>query len=111
MNGQQFVTKVQGLIDGMGSTPEEIRDFLTLQGCWGFRRDTSRCPIATYITRNIGMTVNVCTGIAPEMRAWQSDEDAPEVNLTPAMAGFIGAFDRGLYPILDVISRDCDYLG
>jgi hypothetical protein len=87
---------LKSLLEGMGSTADEVAAFLEGQGCKGWRGTPYFCPVAQYL-RLSGLTdPSVSTIMARERHKPDSIQMLP----TP-VHNFVLNFDFGFYPQLD----------
>lgn len=84
------------LIDQLGTmTADGIADLMRTEGIKGYRGRSLDCPLANYLSREVGQRVRV-TYVAtiimsPQYEIWRNN---------PAMRHFIDCFDNGNYPDL-----------
>lgn len=104
------LTKVQGLLAGLPEHPNEIAEFLALQGCQGKQGSGMDCPLAVYLFNNLGMrrtvitvTVQRTTVCVPDNTAEPGDPPFRTLGViehaTPVMQ-FVHGFDDGQYRAL-----------
>jgi hypothetical protein len=91
----------------LGDNAEEIAETL-LNGNWlGRRHDSGACPIAVFLTAILPGVLGVVVG-SNQLTIHPADDAEPdiEVDLPPAVAGFVLAFDIGAFPELIAPSDD-----
>jgi hypothetical protein len=84
----------EGLLAGLGDTPDEVAGCLLALGCRGVRGSAGRCPVAAYLRR---------AGLADARldNATVEWDDVRRAYLPDAVGCFVRLFDLGLYPALD----------
>ena len=91
----------------LGDNAEDIAETL-LNGYWlGRRHDSGACPIAVFLTAILPGVRGVVVG-SNQLTIHPADESMPDVDvdLPPAVAGFVLAFDIGAFPELIALSDD-----
>lgn len=110
---------LSGVLDGLGSTPDEVAATLRAAQVTGARRFGRRCPVAVYIgikaRERVPSALQVVVWISSEEATVRfhtaSGEEAASVNasMPVAVAAFVDAFDGGgLYADLADADADAD---
>ena len=90
---------LKSLLEGMGSTADEVAAFLEGQGVKGWRRDGNGCPVARYLTAINQCRYYVGTGaVSTEAGGFPYEWI---VELPNPVRGFVSNFDHGSYPNLE----------
>jgi hypothetical protein len=93
------------VVNALGDNAEGIATRLQFGGWHGLPHDARACPIALYLrTVMTGVTDAAVSAGQATVRTSGGAEIA--VELTPAAAGFVTAFDMGAYPELLVTTSD-----
>ena len=92
-------------IRALGNSAEDVATVLQLGGWLGFRNNSSGCPVALYLSTVVPDAISAAVG-SEQATVHVVDGDDVEVDLTPAVAGFVLAFDIGVYPELAVQDFD-----
>lgn len=79
--------RVRELLEGLGSTPDEVASSLRAAGVSGVRFLCRRCPVANYLRENGVHEPKVSRNLI----TWQACEQVPP----RAVAEFIRRFDQG----------------
>ena len=86
-------------IQSLGETAEEVAVTLHSGGWLGSRKTSRECPVAQYLRTAIPEVSGAVVGSEHvTVRAGARGDVA--IGLTPAVAGFVLAFDVGVYPDL-----------
>lgn len=92
---------LQVLIDKLGGmTPEEIRAHLRQEGIQGRVSLAGSCPLANYLTVELGAAVYVARNWVCDVEHVLSDSRDPYYAIPDSMTQFTILFDDGLYPEL-----------
>lgn len=86
--------------------PTTIANFLSDLRIVGKRHSAERCPIARYLTAEVGETVCVGNDSCAVMVLEPTETGPVYHKLGPAVLQFIRMFDAGVYPDLDVEKQD-----
>lgn len=89
----------------LGETAEDVATILQFGGWLGFRSNSSSCPVAMYLSTVVPNAISAAVG-SDQATIHVVDGADVEVDLTPAVAGFVLAFDIGAYP--ELIAQDVD---
>lgn len=93
------------VLQALGDNAEDIAHLLQYGGWRGLPNDVSSCPIALYL-RTV-MTEAVDAAVSSDEATIQTRDGVDiTVDLTPAQAGFVLAFDVGAYPGLIATATD-----
>lgn len=97
---------IKNLLEGLGSTADEVALFLEGQGCQGEPRQSGGCPVQKYLARATGRA-DLLVGKMAVSRTPAEDEpftatmEARHIEwLSRPVMDFVGRFDDGLYPEL-----------
>jgi hypothetical protein len=93
------------VLKALGDNAEDIANLLQFGGWRGLPHDAHACPIALYL-RTVVTDVTEAAVSSDLATVHTSDGADIEVELTPAAAGFVLAFDVGAYPELVVTATD-----
>jgi hypothetical protein len=97
------VEDVFRLLEGMGSTPDEVAATLLLAGVHGLRGSTRFLnPVVRYVKRNLEVGCQLAVGGSGTVLRLRLCDQETEVALPPAVQGFLDCFHRGLYPDLEL---------
>jgi hypothetical protein len=92
-------------LQSLGSTAEDVADTLISGGWRGFPGDAGTCPVALYLTTMLPFVRSAAVGVGGATVYTVGDTDV-DVDLPPAVADFVRAFDVGAYPELVVTACD-----
>ena len=102
---KDITTAAQVALEALGDTAEKVALTLLNGGWHGPRHDSGACPIARYLEAVLSDVIGVAVG-SDEVTIHSANGITTEVSLTPAVAGFVLAFDIGVFPKL--IDEDND---
>jgi hypothetical protein len=92
-------------LQALGDNAEDIAHLLQYGGWRGLPNDVNSCPIALYLRTVVSDVTDVSVS-ADQAKAHTVDGADITVDLTPAQAGFVLAFDIGAYPGLIATRTD-----
>lgn len=87
------------ILDALGENTEEVAHLLQYGGWHGLPHSGSHCPVALYL-RAVLPDVTEATVSSGKATIHTTGGDRIRVELPPAVAGFVLAFDIGAYPLL-----------
>ena len=94
--------QISRLLEGAGSTPDQVADKLRAARVTGLRDSTSFMnPIVRFINRSLNVGGKLEVGAGGTLLRLQLDGRVREVPLPVAVQGFLDCFHRGLYPDLE----------
>ncbi len=99
---QRQITKT---LVALGGTADEIADTLDAGGWRGLQYDAEACPVSRYLTA-VGTRIHGAAVGTYQATVHTLDGPVTEIDLPPAVAAFVQAFDRGDYP--DLVVTACD---
>ena len=97
--------RLAAALQSLGSTADNIADNLEIGGWRGLRHDAGACPISLYLTAVVPHVQGAAVG-ADQATIHTLDGPDLEIDLPPAVADFVRAFDNGAYPDLAVTACD-----
>jgi hypothetical protein len=83
----------------MGDTPDKVAAYLKAQHITGQRGLPSSCPIANYFTSKYG---GFCCASRHNLYFIDDGNRNKQVDMPPAVSSFVGRFDYGSYPELEI---------
>lgn len=92
------MNKLQELLEGLGSTVQEVFSNLKKKGIKGARNCAHSCVLANYLTRELGEVVGVDGFEASTYDGYYSKERA---RLPESVRLLVRYFDKGMYPELE----------
>ncbi len=95
-------------LQSLGTSADDVADALDTGGWRGLRHDAGACPVSLYLTATLPDVRGAAVGTG-EATVHPIDGPDEEIDLPPAVATFVEAFDGGAYPELAV--TDCDSNG
>ncbi len=106
---RQLKKQTNGLLAGLGRTPEEVAESLGQVGVQGVRKSNRSCAVARYVTAVMGaepeirsIAVGPCSLV---VNLVHPDDSKPAgrllVQLPKAVRQFVSAFDAGSFPSLE----------
>jgi hypothetical protein len=101
-NAERRLAKI---LDALGDNAEDIAHLLQFGGWRGHPHDVNSCPVALYL-RTVVTDVTDASVSSEQAKIHTADGSDVAVNLTPAVAGFVLAFDLGVYPGLVATATD-----
>jgi hypothetical protein len=93
------------VLNALGDNAEDIAHLLQYGGWRGLPHDVNTCPIALYL-RTVVTDVTDAAVSSEQAKIHTTDGTEIAVELTPALAGFVLAFDLGVYPGLIATTSD-----
>ncbi|MCA2215815.1 hypothetical protein [Jidongwangia harbinensis] len=93
------------VVNALGDNAEDVANLLRYGGWRGQPHDANTCPVALYL-RTVVTDVTDAAVNSEQATVHTADGEDIEVELTPAVAGFVLAFDVGAYPELVVTATD-----
>ena len=93
------------VLNALGDHAEDIAHLLQFGGWRGLPHDAHACPIALYLRTAVTDVTEAAVGSGKAIIR-TTDGSRVEVELTPAAAGFVLAFDIGAYPALVATTSD-----
>jgi len=93
------------VLQALGDNAEDISHLLQYGGWRGLPHDVHACPIALYL-RTVMTDVTDAKVSSEQAKVHTTDGADIAVDLTPAQAGFVLAFDIGAYPGLIATTSD-----
>ena len=93
------------VLNALGDNAEDVAHLLQFGGWRGLPHDVNACPVALYL-RTVVTDVTDAAVSSERATIHTADGADVEVELTPAVAGFVLAFDIGAYPALVVTASD-----
>ena len=93
------------ILQALGDNAEDIAHLLQYGGWRGLPNDVHSCPVALYL-RTVVTDVTDASVSSEEAKIHTADGSDVAVDLTPAVAGFVLAFDLGVYPGLVATASD-----
>ena len=93
------------VLQALGDNAEDIAHLLQYGGWLGLPNDISSCPIALYLRTVVTDAIDAAVS-SDEATIHTRDGADITVDLTPAQAGFVLAFDIGAYPGLIATRTD-----
>ena len=104
MNGR-IRRRAIAALTSLGSSADDVADTLESGGWRGLRQDAGTCPVTLYLTAVMPDTLGAAVGTG-QATVHPVDGRDVEIDLPPAVADFVQAFDGGAYP--DLVVSDCD---
>lgn len=95
---QRLWTYVTGLLNGLGDTAAEVAWRLQAAGCQGYRHESERCPLSTYLAR---LTGRVCVVGTDSVHVYTTGAVGVHIRLPAGVAAFVDQFDAGRWTTLD----------
>jgi hypothetical protein len=96
---------VGGLLESLGTTPEEVAERLDSEEVTGMRKSGSQCAVAVYLRAVVGADPRVralrVSDREVELTRWGLLALPVRVGLPPAVRAFVAGFDRGRFPDLE----------
>ena len=93
---------ISKLLDGMGSTPEQVAGTLKRERIRGMRDSTSLMnPVVRYLNQNLDIGGRLEVGAGGTTLHLLRSGKVTQVPLPLAVQGFLDCFHRGLYPDLE----------
>jgi len=93
------------VLQALGDNAEDVAHLLQYGGWRGLPHDVNSCPIALYL-RTVVTDVTDAAVSSEQAKIHTADGTEITVELTPALAGFVLAFDLGAYPRLIATTSD-----
>lgn len=93
------VVRAAELLQALGATRQQVAKTLFDSEDYGVRGSCGHCPVAIYLHRQLGVAVSVGD---VEASLHLGPNRLLNVDLPEAVADFVGAFDEGDYPLLDL---------
>ncbi|XVV11769.1 hypothetical protein ACQP2X_44250 [Actinoplanes sp. CA-131856] len=93
------------VLQALGENAEDIAHLLEYGGWRGLPHDANSCPIALYLRTVVNDVTSAAVGSEHATVHTAGGADIT-VSLTPAQAGFVLAFDLGVYPGLVATKTD-----
>ena len=87
------------VLDALGNKAEDVAHLLQFGGWRGLTYSRDSCPVALYL-RTVVTDVTDAAVTSDYATIRTAGGEDVEVRLTPAVAGFVLAFDLGAYPAL-----------
>ena len=94
-------------LQALGNNAEDVGHLLEYGGWRGLPRDLHACPVALYL-RTVVNDVTDAEVSTTKARIHSSDGSTTTVDLPPAVAGFVIAFDAETFPRLIVTATDAN---
>jgi hypothetical protein len=93
------------VLQALGDNAEDVAHLLQYGGWRGLPHDTHACPVALYL-RTVMTDVTDAAVSSEQAKVHTADGADIAVELSPAVAGFVLAFDIGAYPGLIATTSD-----
>lgn len=93
------------VLNALGENAEDVANLLLFGGWQGLQHSANACPVALYL-RTVVTDVADASVSSERATIHTTDGDDVQVELTPAVAGFVLAFDIGAYGELVVNPTD-----
>lgn len=93
------------VLNALGDNAEDIAHLLQYGGWRGLPHDVNSCPIALYL-RTVVTDVTDAAVSSEQAKVHTADGADITIELTAAQAGFVLAFDLGVYPGLIATATD-----
>ena len=93
------------ILQALGDNAEDVAHLLQYGGWRGLPHDVNSCPIALYL-RTVVTDVADAAVSSEQAKIHTADGTEIAVQLTPALAGFVLAFDLDAYPGLIATTSD-----
>jgi hypothetical protein len=93
------------ILQALGDNAEDVAHLLQYGGWRGLPHDVNSCPVALYL-RTVVTDVTDAAVSSEQAKIHTIDGTEIAVELTPALAGFVLAFDLGAYPGLIATTSD-----
>lgn len=94
--------RVRHALWDLGTTETEVAEKLYKLGCKGEREDGNRCPVATYLNKVTGLSVNVDRRVCYIAEEYVNELRDDSVATPIAVGQFVRAFDDSRYPGLEL---------
>ena len=100
---QSITQQITASLGILGNSSTEIANNLANKGIKGTIGSYQSCPLAAYLTEQYpGVSISVGAYSVSAMKDARDEVYSQQVSLSAAQRDFVHAFDRGLFPDLDI---------